>query len=76
MHCVYEVQYDFQWASTEPTHWERGSVRVLAGLDAQDAVDKAKQAALALGRLDQNGREEHCTGFRLRGVTLIAEADL
>lgn len=76
MPCIYEIRYEMQWHSSEPDHWVAQSVRVLAGADAQEAVDKARQAALALHRLDENGREERCKGFRLREVALIAEAQL
>jgi hypothetical protein len=76
MTCIYEVRYQFRWHSSEPTHWEDQAVKVAAGLDALDAVEKVKQAALAVHRLDENGREERCTSFRLREVVLIAEATL
>jgi hypothetical protein len=74
--CIYEVRYEVRWESSEPTHWETQSVRVCAGPDAQEAVDRAKEAIRAQRRLDDNGREEHCTGFRLREVLLVAEAQL
>jgi hypothetical protein len=76
MHCIYEVRYDFRWHSAAPDHWEQATVRVLAGTDAQVAVDKAREAALKMHQLDDNGRQERCTGFRLREVVLIAEATL
>jgi len=74
--CIYEVRYDMRWSSAEPTHWEAQSVKVCAGMDALEAVEKARQKTLSLTRLDENGREERCTGFRLREVVLIAEAEL
>jgi hypothetical protein len=74
--CIYEVKFEFRWESAEPSHWESKSVRVCAGADAQEAVDKAKKATLAQHRLDENGKEERCSGFRLREVLLVAEADL
>jgi hypothetical protein len=76
MKCIYEVRYDVQWQSSEPAHWEAQSVKVFAGPDALEAVTKAKDAALAQHRLDDNGREERCTAFRLREVVLVAEAQL
>ncbi len=76
MHCIYEVRYDFRWHSAGPDHWESATVRVLAGLDAQEAVDKARAAALKMHQLSDNGLEERCTGFRLREVHLVAEATL
>lgn len=76
MHCIYEIRYDFRWHSAAPDHWEQGCVRVLAGDDAQAAVDKAREAALRLHQLNHNGLEERCTGFRLREVVLVAEATL
>ncbi len=76
MTCIYEVRYEFRWHSSEPTHWESGSLKVAAGADAQEAIDKVRQAALAVHRMDENGREERCTQFRLREVVLIAEAQL
>jgi hypothetical protein len=76
MMCIYEVRYEMQWRSSEPTHWEAQTVRVFAGPDALDAVKKAREAALAHSRLDENGHEENCTGFRLREVVLVAEAQL
>jgi hypothetical protein len=74
--CIYEVRYEMQWRSSEPTHWEAESVRVFAGADALEAVEKVRAAALARHRLDDNGREERCSDFRLREVVLIAEAQL
>jgi hypothetical protein len=74
--CIYEVRYEFRWHSSEPTHWEYQTVKVAAGPDATEAIEKARKAALALHRLDENGREERATNFRLREVALIAEAQL
>jgi hypothetical protein len=74
--CIFEIRYEFRWQSAEPTHWESAAVKVCAGVDAQEAVETAKAAALAQHRLDENGKEERCTGFRLREVHLVAEADL
>jgi hypothetical protein len=76
MTCIYEVRYEIRWQSSEPTHWEYQTIKVAACLDAQEAIDKVEQSALALHRLDENGREERCVGFRLREVALIAEAQL
>jgi hypothetical protein len=76
MHCIYEVRYHFRWHSAAPDHWEQANVRVLAGLDAQEAVDKAREAALKLHQLNDNGVEERCTGFRLREVALVGEATM
>ena len=76
MTCIYEVRYEFRWQSSEPTHWESQSIKVAAGEDAQEAIEKVKKAALAFHRLDENGREERCVGFRLREVVLITEAQL
>jgi hypothetical protein len=76
MKCIYEVRHDVQWHSSEPTHWEQHAVKVCAGPDAQEAVDKARSAALTQKRIDDNGMEETCTGFRLREVILVAEAQL
>jgi hypothetical protein len=76
MKCIYEVRYEVQWHSSEPTHWEQQAVKVFSDRDALEAVSKAREAALAQKRLDDNGREEHCTNFRLREVILIAEAQI
>ena len=76
MQCIYEVRYEMQWQSFEPTHWEAAVVRVCAGRDALEAVEKARKAALAQHRLDDNGHEIRCSNFRLREVVLIAEAQL
>jgi hypothetical protein len=76
MHCIYEVRYQFRWHSNAPDHWETASVRVLAGPDGQDAIDKAREAALRLHQMNDNGVEERCTGFRLREVVLVAEATM
>jgi hypothetical protein len=76
MHCIYEVRYEIRWHSAAPDLWERHSVHVLAGPDAQDAVDKARTAALKMHQMNDNGLEERCTGFRLREVVLVAEASL
>jgi hypothetical protein len=75
-HCIYEVRYQFRWHSAAPDHWEEATVRVLAGHDAQVAIDKARDAALKMHQLNDNGLEERCTGFRLREVHLVAEATL
>jgi hypothetical protein len=76
MHCIYEIRYEFRWRSNAPDHWEPGTVRVLADADAQTAVDKAREAVIKMHELNDNGVEERCTGFRLREVTLIAEATI
>lgn len=76
MTCIYEVRYEFRWHSSEPTHWEYQVVKVACGPDAMEAVEKARNAALSLHRLDENGREERCSSFRLKEVVLIAEAQL
>jgi hypothetical protein len=74
--CIYEVRYDIQWHSAAAPRWERQSVRVCAGPDALEAVEKARVAALHQHQLDDNGRDEHCSDFRLREVILVAEAQL
>lgn len=76
MTCVYEVRYEVQWETPETAQWEPRAVKVAAGPDAQEAVDKAKTAALAEKSLDENGVERKCAAFRLRGVALVAEAEL
>jgi len=76
MHCIYEVRYEVRWHSAAPDQWEARQTRVLAGLDAQEAVEKAREAALKQRQINDNGVEEGCTGFRLREVVLIAEASL
>ena len=76
MHCIYEIRYQFRWHSTAPDHWEDATVRVLAGPDGQDAVNKARETALKMHQLNDNGVEERCTGFRLREVLLVAAATL
>jgi hypothetical protein len=76
MHCIYEVRYEIQWHTSGPTQWEPLSVHVLAGADAQEAVDKVRAMALRQHQLNDNGVDEHCTAFRLREVVLIAEAAL
>jgi hypothetical protein len=76
MRCIYEVRYEVQWRTSEPSQWEPQTVKVCAGPDAQEAVDRAREAALAQARLDENGKEERCTAFRLREVALLAQADL
>ena len=76
MRCIYEIRYEQQWESCEPSQWLEQTVRVLADEDAQQAVDRARKAAMENHRLDDNGRESKCTGFRLRGVSLVAQADL
>ena len=43
MQCIYEVRYEVQWESSEPTHWEAQTVKVCCGPDAQEAVDRAKE---------------------------------
>jgi len=76
MHCIYEVRYEVQWHSAAPSEWEHDTVKVYAGPDALEAVEKARKAALEKHRLDDNGREVRCSNFRLREVVLIAEAQL
>jgi hypothetical protein len=75
-HCIYEVRFEFRWHSAAPDKWEPEAVRVLAGPDAQEAVNKVRDAVLKRHQLNDNGLEERCTGFRLREVRLIAEATL
>ena len=76
MKCIYEVQYEAQWEHSEGSRWEAQSVKVFSGPDALEAVGKAREAALAKGWLDDNGVEHQCSRFRLRGVALVAEAEL
>lgn len=76
MHCIFEVRYEMRWHSAAPDQWEPRSVRILAGVDALEAVEKARAAALQQHQLNDNGVEERCTGFRLREVVLVAEASL
>jgi hypothetical protein len=76
VHCIYEIRYEIQWHTSGPAQWEPQVVRVLAGLDAQEAIDKARHAALRQHQMNDNGVEERCTGFRLREVALVAEAML
>jgi hypothetical protein len=76
MTSIYEVRYEFRWHSSEPTHWEYQTVKVAAGADALEAIEKVKQVVLSIHRFDENGREERCSSFRLREVVLIAEAQL
>ena len=70
------MRFEFRWHSAAPDHWESRTLRVLAGPDAQDAIDKARAATLKMHQLNDNGLEERCTGFRLREVILVAEATL
>ena len=76
MKCIYEIKYEVRWESLEPKHWTEESLRVLSDEDALEAVNKAKEAALSQRRLDDSGRESRCTEFRLRGVILVADAQL
>jgi hypothetical protein len=76
MKCIYEIRYDVRWASKEPDKWEEQTAKVFSDEDAMEAVTKVKEKALKQERLDENGRQEHCVGFRLREVALIAQADL
>jgi hypothetical protein len=76
MHCIFEVRYEIRWHSAAPDHWEALTLRVLAGPDAQEAIDKVREAALKMQQLNDNGMQERCTGFRLREVILVAEAQL
>ncbi len=76
MKCIWEVHYEVQWHSWEPTHWEHHVVKVCTGPDAMEAVEIARKAALNAHRLDDRGREERCSHFRLRDVKLLAEAQL
>ena len=76
MTCIFEVTYEVQWDSSDARKWETQAVKVLAGADAIAAVAKAKAAALSQRRLDDNGVEHQCVSFRLRGVALVAEAEL
>src|SRR5438105_3794446 len=41
MRCIYEIRYEQQWESCEPSQWLEQTVRVLADEDAQQAVDRA-----------------------------------
>jgi hypothetical protein len=76
MHCIYEVRYEIQWRTSSPTQWEPLNIHVLAGPDAQEAVDKVRATALRQHQINDNGVDEHCTAFRLREVVLVAEASL
>jgi hypothetical protein len=74
--CIYEIRFEVTWESLQPGTWTEQVLKVLSEEDAQAGVDKARQAALAQHRLDDNGRENKCSGFRLWGVTVIAQANL
>jgi hypothetical protein len=76
MKCIYEIKYEVRWASKEPDKWEEQFAKVFADKDALTAVEKARETALKQSRLDDNGRQEQCVDFRLREVTLLAQADL
>jgi hypothetical protein len=76
MHAIYEVRYEVRWHSAAPDQWEPRQRRVLAGLDALEAVGKAREAAMKEHQMNDNGVEERCTDFRLREVVLVAEASL
>jgi hypothetical protein len=76
MYCIYEVRFEFRWHSAAPDQWEPRTLRVMAGGDAQEAIDKARETILKMHQLNDNGLEERCTGFRLREVHLVAEANL
>jgi hypothetical protein len=76
MHCIYEVRFEFRWHSAAPDQWEPHNIRVLAGPDAQEAVDKVREWSLKKRQVNNNGLEERCTGFRLREVVIVAEATL
>lgn len=76
MHCIFEIRYQFRWHSAAPDHWEQATVHVCTGPDAQEAVNRAREHALKMRQLNDNGLEERCTGFRLREVMLLAEATL
>jgi hypothetical protein len=76
MQCIYEIRFEVTWESLQPGTWTEQTLKVVSQEDARAAIDKARQAALAQHRLDDNGRENKCSGFRLRGVSLIGQADL
>lgn len=76
MQCIYEIRFEVTWESLQPGTWTEQVLKVTSEADAQAATDKARESALAQHRLDDNGREIKCSGFRLRGVSLIAQADL
>jgi ATP adenylyltransferase len=52
MQCIYEVRYEVQWHSSEPTHWESGSLKVAAGPDGFNV-------GLNLGRVAGAGVPSH-----------------
>jgi hypothetical protein len=76
MHAIYEVRYEVRWHSAAPDQWEPRQRRVLAGPDALEAVEKAREEAMKEHQMNDNGVEERCTGFRLREVVMVAEASL
>jgi hypothetical protein len=76
MRCIYEIRFEVTWKSLQPGTWTEQVLKVLSDEDAHPAIDKARQAALSQHRLDDNVRENKCSGFRLGGLSLIAQADL
>lgn len=72
MKTIYQVNYEEKWTGTG---WTRQSENVLANGDAQVAVDRVRKASLKQSYVaDDTGKTHRCTGFRLRAVSVLAEA--
>jgi len=72
MQRIYQIKYQQKWTGSR--EWVRNETNVLAGGDAQIAVDKVRRQTLRQTYKDQDtGKVQKCTAFRLREVTVCAE---
>ena len=74
MKRIYEVEYEEKWPGCE---WVSSSIKVAGNGNALDAVAKTRKYVLGLTyENEENNRIERCKGFRLLGISLVAQADI
>lgn len=74
MKRIYKVNYGAKW-SFDHDEWIDESVTVLER-DAERAIEKVRRAALAQSEKDDAGKRHKVLLFQLKGVELLAEAQL
>lgn len=86
MRTIWAVTFEQEF-SYEPGEWQENTINVLAGDDAEEAVAAVREAALKERGNDTGDDDEietdsepvgewSCTGFRLLGVRLEAQAEI
>lgn len=70
---IYEVRYRESWEGSN--EWMEAAKTVLAGGDAQVAIDRCKEAVLTQ-TISEDGKTLRIDGFELISVTVVAQAEI